>query len=160
MLGLLCLIAPAAASALFAMAVAGIYLAWGMPILARVFWGRAKFKPGPIYTGDRFSIPIACCSLAYMVFAIVLAMFPVGGPHPTPQSMNYTIVVIVAVWGGASAYFFLSARKWFRGPKMTLDGVDSVARYRPAGEMAEQTQRGGLPEAVVIEDKHIGVKTG
>ena len=157
---MLCLIAPAAASALFSLAVAGIYLAWGMPILARVAWGRAKFAPGPIYTGDRFSVPIACCSLVYMAFAIVLAMFPVGGPNPTVQNMNYTIVVIVAVWGGASVYFFVSARKWFRGPKTTLEGVDGLGQRRSADEMAQQAPGAGPPEAVMVKNEHIGAKAG
>lgn len=131
-----------------------------MPILARVAWGRAKFAPGPIYTGDRFSVPIACFSLVYMVFAIFLAMFPVGGPHPTAQNMNYTVVVLVAVWGGASVYFFLSARKWFRGPKTTLEGVDSLAQHRPAVEMAQHAQYEGPSKVVVVKNEHIGAKTG
>jgi amino acid transporter len=37
-LGLLCLIAPAAAAALFSLAVAGNNLAWGVPIFARLVW--------------------------------------------------------------------------------------------------------------------------
>ena len=37
-LGLLCLIAAAAAQALFSLAVAGNNLAWGGPILARLLW--------------------------------------------------------------------------------------------------------------------------
>ena len=45
-LGLLSLIAPAAAQALFSLAVAGNNLAWGVPIMARVVWGQKKFKPG------------------------------------------------------------------------------------------------------------------
>lgn len=82
-LGLLCLIAPAAAQALFSLAVAGNNLAWGMPIFARIVWGQRKFKPGPFYTGDRFSIPIAWTAVVFLVFGIILAMFPVGGPNPT-----------------------------------------------------------------------------
>jgi hypothetical protein len=50
-LGLLCLIAPAAATALFSLCVAGNNLAWGIPIFCRVCWGNDKFKPGPFYTG-------------------------------------------------------------------------------------------------------------
>ena len=48
-------------------------------------------------------------------------MFPVGGPNPTPQDMNYTVVINSAVWGGALLYYFIDARKWFRGPKITVD---------------------------------------
>lgn len=135
-LGLLSLIAPAAAQALFSLAVAGNNVAWGTPILARVVWGQKKFKPGPFYTG-RFSVPIAWTAVVFLAFGIVLSMFPVGGPNPTPQDMNYTVVINSAVWGGALLYYFIDARKWyvhgnvlkackadwyrFTGPKMTLD---------------------------------------
>jgi len=120
-LGLLSLIAPAAASALFSLAVAGNNLAWGIPIFCRLVWGQHKFVPGPFYTGDKFSRPIAWLAIIFLVFGILLAMFPVGGPSPTPQTMNYTVVINMAVWGGALAYYFINARKWFTGPKITLD---------------------------------------
>lgn len=45
-LGLLALVAPAAAQALFSLAVAGNNVAWGTPIFCRVVWGQNKFKPG------------------------------------------------------------------------------------------------------------------
>ncbi|KAJ4360507.1 GABA-specific high-affinity permease [Didymosphaeria variabile] len=43
-LGLLCLIAPAAASALFSLAVAANNVAWGTPILCRLIWGQKKVQ--------------------------------------------------------------------------------------------------------------------
>ena len=89
-LGLLSLIAPAAAQALFSLAVAGNNVAWGVPIFARVYWGQHKFTPGPFYTG-RFSIPLAWLAVAFLVFGTILSMFPVGGPNPTPETMNYTV---------------------------------------------------------------------
>jgi hypothetical protein len=138
-LGLLCLIASAAASALFSLAVAGNNLAWGLPIFARAVWGRDKFAPGPFYTGDRFSLPIAWAAVAFLVFGIVLAMFPDGGPNPTAESMNYTVVVNMAVWGGATVYYLVDARKWFTGPKTTVEEVEAVTGHVLAGE-----QRDGL----------------
>lgn len=86
-LGLLSLIAPAAAQALFSLAVAGNNLAWAIPIFARVVWGQHKFKPGPFYTGDRFSVPIAWLAIAFLTFGIILSMFPVGGPNPTRKHL-------------------------------------------------------------------------
>jgi amino acid transporter len=120
-LGLLCLIAPAAASALFSLAVAGNNLAWGMPIFCRVFWGEHKFVPGPFYTGKFLSPIIAWTAIVFLVFGIVLAMFPSGGPDPTAASMNYTVVINMAVWGGSMLYYWIDARKWFTGPKITVD---------------------------------------
>lgn len=119
-LGLLSLIAPAAAQALFSLAVAGNNVAWGTPILCRLVWGQKKFKPGPVYTG-RYSIPIAWTAIVFLCFGTLLSMFPVGGPNPTPASMNYTVVINSFVWFGALAYYFIDARKWFTGPKITLN---------------------------------------
>jgi amino acid transporter len=119
-LGLLCLIAPAAAAALFSLAVAGNNLAWGTPILCRVVWGQKKFSPGPIYTGWA-SVPLAYTAVLFLIFGILLGMFPVGGPNPTSETMNYTCVINSAVWGGALAYYYIDARKWFRGPQITID---------------------------------------
>jgi hypothetical protein len=120
LLGLLCLIAPAAAAALFSLAVAGNNLAWGTPIFCRVVWGQSKFSPGPIYTG-KMSTPIAWLAVVFLIFGTLLAMFPVGGPNPDSESMNYTCVINSAVWGGALLYYAVDARKWFRGPQITID---------------------------------------
>ena len=38
--------------------------------------------------------------------------------------MNYTVVINCAVWGGALAYYYIDARKWFTGPKITIDADD------------------------------------
>lgn len=96
-LGLLSLIAPAAAQALFSLSVAGNNLAWGIPIFARVVWGQRKFKPGPFYTGDRFSVPIAWTAIAFLVFGIILCMFPVGGPDPTRKSFDMYLSVAAKI---------------------------------------------------------------
>jgi hypothetical protein len=99
---------------------AGNNLAWGLPIFARLTWGERKFKPGPFYTG-RASKPLGWAAIVFLIFGIFLCMFPVGGPNPTAQTMNYTVVINMAVWGGALAYYYIDARKWFKGPKITVD---------------------------------------
>jgi len=149
-LGLLCLIAPAAASALFSLAVAGNNLAWGLPIFCRVVWGQHKFVPGPFHTG-RLSKPIAWLAITFLVFGIILAMFPVGGPSPTPQSMNYTVVINMAIWGGALLYYFIDARKWFKGPKITvdLDNLTDAARQALEEEGLEVDIR--APDGMVVD---------
>ncbi|EPE09809.1 gaba permease [Ophiostoma piceae UAMH 11346] len=120
-LGLLCLIASAAASALFSLAVAGNNLAWGVPIFARLVWGESRFKPGAFYLGA-FSKPVAMFSVVFLFYGIVLSMFPSSGPDVEPDTMNYTVVINMAVWGGASLYYIVDARKWFKGPVSTIEG--------------------------------------
>ncbi|KAK1018955.1 GABA-specific high-affinity permease [Friedmanniomyces endolithicus] len=143
-LGLLSLIAPAAAQALFSLAVAGNNVAWGTPILCRLVWGQHKFKPGPFYTG-RFSVPLGWTAIAFLSFGIVLSMFPVGGPNPTAATMNYTVVINSCVWGGALLYYALSARKWFTGPKTTL-ALDDLS------ETEEREITGAGPVVKGLED--------
>ncbi|PSR88515.1 gaba permease [Coniella lustricola] len=149
-LGLLCLIASAASSALFSLAVAGNNLAWGLPIFARAVWGRKKFTPGAFYTGRHLSLPIAWLAIIFLVFGIVLAMFPDGGPSPTPESMNYTVVINMAVWGGCSLYYLVDARKWFEGPKTTVDEADEIVGEPVQGEKSD---------GVVSDGKAAGTKT-
>ncbi len=49
--------------------------------------------------------------------------------------MNYTVVINSAVWGGALAYYYIDARKWFTGPKITIDTDDlTEAQQRAIAE--------------------------
>ena len=70
------------------------------------------------------SVPIAWTAITFLVFGTVLSMFPVGGPDPDKESMNYTVVITTAVWGGSLLYYYVDARKWFTGPKITIDAED------------------------------------
>lgn len=93
--GLLCLIDDAAATALFSVGVAGNALAWLVPILTRVVSGRHLFRPGRWYSG-RLSEPIALAASAYLVFSIVLVMFPSGGPNPSREFWLPLILLLLA----------------------------------------------------------------
>ena len=148
--GLLCLINSVAANALFSLFVASNYVAWGIPIVCRLIWGVERFQPGEFYTG-RFSRPIAVVAVVWLAFGLVLSMFPSEGPNPTRKflpyaprlsdqdmltdddtadSMNYTIVLNGFVWVASMTYYVLFARKWYTGPKMTVNTSES----RPALE--------------------------
>ncbi|KAE8382073.1 amino acid/polyamine transporter I [Aspergillus bertholletiae] len=130
--GLLSIINNAASNALFSLAVAGNDLAWMMPILCRLVWGQDRFHPGEFYTG-RFSKPIAVTAIIYLAFAIILCMFPTTGSDPTPQDMNYTVVINGALWGGALLYYSLYARKVYKGPQVTT-GLSSSPSEADLGE--------------------------
>ncbi|KAJ5948758.1 GABA-specific permease [Penicillium verhagenii] len=124
LIGLLSLIDNAAANALFSLAVAANDLSWLTPILARLLWGQDRFVPGEFYTGKYLSKPIAWVAVIYMVFAIILCMFPTEGPDPTPGNMNYTVVINGALWLGSALYYVLHARKTFTGPQATVGPED------------------------------------
>ncbi|KAJ5594659.1 uncharacterized protein N7459_000867 [Penicillium hispanicum] len=145
-LGLLCLINSAAADALFSLFVASNYVSWGTPILCRLVWGQDRFKPGEFYTG-RLSKPIACIAVVYLAFGVVLSMFPTTGPDPSPSDMNYTVVINGFVWVGCMVYYFLFARHWYTGPKMTVDesSMDSDNTVPTPGS-PQRTSVGGKEE--------------
>ena len=46
--------------------------------------------------------------------------------------MNYAVVINCAVWFGALAYYFIDARKWFTGPKITIDTNGLTEEQRAA----------------------------
>ncbi|KAM0121386.1 GABA-specific high-affinity permease [Aspergillus fumigatus] len=133
--GLLCLINSIAANALFSLFVASNYVAWGTPILCRVVWSKKHFRPGEFYTG-RLSRPIAIVAILWLIFGLMLSMFPSGGPNPTPSTMNYTIVINGFVWVACMTYYFLFARKWYTGPKMTIDSSSSEVVSPPEKDAA------------------------
>lgn len=46
--------------------------------------------------------------------------------------MNYAVVINSAVWFGALAYYYIDARKWFTGPKITVDADDLTEAQQQA----------------------------
>lgn len=84
--GLLCLINSVAANALFSLFVASNYVAWGTPILCRLIWGKERFRPGEFYTGW-FSRPIATVAVVWLIFGLILSMFPSTGPNPSRECL-------------------------------------------------------------------------
>lgn len=124
-IGLLSLIDAAATNALFSLAIASNSLAWLLPIFSRAFFNTESFKPGPFYIGGWISRCISIFASCYLMFVIfILGMWPLSGPNPTPQNMNYTVVINGFVWAGCLIYYFVSARKWFEGPKNTFEAYD------------------------------------
>ncbi|AOW03381.1 amino acid/polyamine transporter I [Yarrowia lipolytica] len=122
-IGCLCMIDAAAAAALFSLSAGGNALAWGVPIFLKLVWGRKKFVPGPFYMGDFLSVAVAAFACFYLTFTIALLQFPQTTSHPTKETMNYTCIILAAVWGGCLSYYYLFAHKWYQGPKTTLEPV-------------------------------------
>ncbi|OJJ64866.1 hypothetical protein ASPSYDRAFT_39639 [Aspergillus sydowii CBS 593.65] len=140
-IGLLSIINAAAANALFSLTVAGNDLAWMVPILCRLTWGRDRFVPGVFYTG-RLSKPIAITAVIYLTFAIVLSMFPTLGPDPSPDDMNYTVVINGTLWAGALLYYVVYARKIYQGPQTTVhsSSTPSEANFMATGVDSEKIE--------------------
>lgn len=78
-------------------------------------------KRGPFNLG-RFSPYIMFAACVWTTFASIVFIFPNYMPV-TKENMNYTIVILSAVFIFAGGWFAFDARKWFKGPVSNVDEV-------------------------------------
>ncbi|MFI1989306.1 amino acid permease [Actinoplanes sp. NPDC020271] len=97
-------------------AVIGLYIAYVGPVFLRR--RKEDFQVGPWNLG-KWSAPVGWISIVWVVIICVLFVLPTTGPI-TAKNFNYTIVAVAIVVGGATIWWFASARKWFTGPRSNL----------------------------------------
>jgi amino acid permease (GABA permease) len=102
-------------AAVTSIAVIGLYIAYVLPTFLRLLQGDA-FVPGPWHLG-RWSRPIGIMAVIWVAFITVLFMLPTVSPV-TRNSFNYTPVAVLVVVGFAGIWWLVSARTWFKGPKV------------------------------------------
>ncbi|EGN92829.1 hypothetical protein SERLA73DRAFT_127192 [Serpula lacrymans var. lacrymans S7.3] len=116
---LLCLLAfagTAAIGAVFTLGVVSQYIAYSIPITARVLYGK-QFKPGRFNLGA-YSRPVAIIAVVWMTFAWIVLLFPTA-PAPTTTTMNYAVAVMGGTLVLATIYYFFpkyGGVHWFEGP--------------------------------------------
>ena len=109
-LGLLCLIATAAANALFSLLIIGSNVAYIVPIFCRVVWGNGIFVAGPFYTG-RASKPIAYLAVIFLIFGVVSIE---SGPR-----LCLSLTTIMARFSPCSQTVVLLQMVWVPSPQCT-----------------------------------------
>ncbi len=114
-LGLPYLYSAVAYAAVTSIAVIGLYVAYVAPVFLRLRAG-SRFQPGPWQLG-RWSRPIGILATLWVVVIFILFMLPQFQPIDI-NTFNYTPVVFLVVLGGAAIWYFASAKKWFKGPKV------------------------------------------
>jgi amino acid transporter len=114
-LGLPYLYSPVAYAAVTSIAVIGLYVAYIAPVFLRLRAG-SRFKEGP-WTLGRWSRPIGIVGTVWVVFICVLFLLPQALPISI-NTFNYTPVVFLVVLGGAGIWYAVSAKNWFKGPKV------------------------------------------
>ncbi len=121
---------PTAFYAVVSIGVIGLYTAFAIPIFLRWRAGDS-FQPGPWTLGSKYKWMslLALGEIAITTVYFVLPFTPTGIPfHKTDgvtdfawTAVNYTPIVmggaLIALWIG----WHLSAKKWFTGPKMTIN---------------------------------------
>ncbi|GAB3206691.1 amino acid permease [Nocardia tengchongensis] len=117
--------APTAYAAATSVATIGLYIAYGIPVLLRLLRGD-RFQAGPWQLG-RWYRPIGIIALIWIVLISVLFILPTDD-HGYPwvdgftwNSVNYAPITLVGVVGAIAIWWFVSARRWFTGPKRTVE---------------------------------------
>jgi amino acid permease (GABA permease) len=114
-LGLPYLWSPVAYAAVTSIAVIGLYIAYGIPILLRLRLGD-RFQRGPWHLG-RWSTPVGVVAVVWIVFIAILFVLPQAFPV-TLQTFNYAIVAVAVVAVGTGVWWLASASRWFTGPRV------------------------------------------
>ena len=142
-LGLPYLWNPTAYSAVTSIAVIGLYIAYGIPILLRRLAGE-RFQRGPWHL-RQWSAPIGWIAVVWIAFIAILFVLPQTAPGNTLTTFNYAPVAVGVVLLFSGGYWFLSAKNWFKGPKVQGSAaelaqieaeLESLGHAAPAGAPA------------------------
>jgi amino acid transporter len=104
-------------SAVVSVAVIGLYIAYLTPVFLRRINGKA-FTPGPYRLNKTWGPIIGWIAVVWVVFICIVFMLPFYEPMLTSHDFNFTPVAVLAVIGFAGIWWAISARKWFKGPKI------------------------------------------
>jgi amino acid transporter len=141
---------PIAFFAVVSIGVVGLYVAFAIPIFLRWRAGDA-FKQGRWNLGNKWKwmAPLALAEIAVTSVVALFPTAPAGNPFGgdfTWKAVNYTPIVVIgalfALWVG----WHLSAKKWFTGPRTTIDLPEGVtAADEISMEHHGKTAHGGQP---------------
>lgn len=118
--------------AVTSIATIGLYIAYALPILLRLF--AREFHPGPWHLGA-WSKPIGIVAVLWVAFIAVLFMLPAANPI-TASNFNYTPIVVLGTIAIITVWWFVSARFWFKGPVIQGSATELSAIERSLGETA------------------------
>ncbi|XP_044512157.1 amino-acid permease BAT1 homolog [Mangifera indica] len=98
---------------------------YAVPIFARLVMAEKNFTPGPFYLG-RARRPI--CLIAFLWICYTCAAFLLPTLYPiTWNTFNYAPVALGLVLTLVMLWWFLDARKWFKGPVRNIDSQNGSA---------------------------------
>ena len=126
-LGLPYLFNAVAYAAVTSIAVIGLYIAYITPVFLRLRAGDS-FQAGPWNLG-RWSRPIGIVATIWVVFIAILFMLPQVVPVRT-DTFNYAPVAVGVVILFAGGWWLLSAKNWFKGPKVQGSAEELAAIER------------------------------
>ena len=118
-------VVPVAFYAVVSVAVIGLYLAFLIPIFLRLRAGDS-FEPGSWNLGSKYKWinTLACIEIVVVSIYFILPFAPQGVPFSDEfewKWVNYAPVLTLGTLALLAVWWLASARKWFTGPKHTID---------------------------------------
>jgi amino acid transporter len=77
-------------------------------------WRSEPLLPGRFSLG-RYGFAINVFSILFLVMVLVLCFFPTS-PNPSPQDMNWAVLIYAVVMAFSLLYFHFKGRHVYRGP--------------------------------------------
>ena len=114
-------------AAVTSIAVIGLYVAYLIPVFLRRINGDA-FHPGP-WKLNKWGPVIGWIAIVWVIFICIILLLPQVSPVNF-RTFNYAPVAVVAVLGFAGIWYAVSARKWFKGPKIQGSAEELAAIER------------------------------
>ena len=132
---------PVAFYAVTSIGVIGLYWCFAIPIWHRLKLGN-KFQPGEWNLGAKYKV-LAIIALIDVVIVTLSAFLPtsnLGAPWVTGFALkyvNYTIIVVPVTMVLLWIYWHASVKKWFTGPKQTIEKetAELLGRDYPASSL-------------------------
>lgn len=110
-----------AIGAIFSVGAIAAYVAFTIPIFIKTFFVGDRFRRGPWHLG-KFSKPVGMMACSFILVMMPILCFPsVKGSDLTAQLMNWTVVVYGGPMTFVIIWWFVSARKWFKGPVINVE---------------------------------------
>lgn len=120
--------------AVTSIAVIGLYIAYLTPVFLRRINPKA-LVPGPYKLNPTASFIMGWVAVIWVIFICIVFCLPQYTPI-TVSNFNFTPVVVGVVAGGALLWYAVSARKWFKGPKVQGTAEELAAIERDYTEFA------------------------
>ncbi|KZL79699.1 amino acid permease, partial [Colletotrichum incanum] len=129
LLGFIYLGNTTAFNAILSMAIIGMYSSYIVPIIYMMAYGRKNLNPsdyGPFKLGPAMGPILNVISLIWMIVVIIFSTFPSAMPV-TPQTMNYSIVVMAGWLFFGVVYYLFFGNKKFKVPSVDSNVVTGIS---------------------------------
>jgi amino acid transporter len=113
-----------------AISTIALYWAYGIPIFLGVF-GKQDWRNQAVWSLGRFSRPVAMVAVLWIVFISVLFLWPTSG-NP------YTLLAYLAFLAFLVIYYFVWARRRFKGPIVEVGEAELTEIEREFEKAAEE----------------------